>query len=178
MAHTINAKKAPKRHLVIHFFILLALAIFYIRYYNPVNIEKVCKNSAPLLVNNIHSCDAVEKVIGTLKSEGYIPLTLESDVAFGGLFREKFQREVFEVSGYKIRGDKNIGTARFKFINNKLSSIFFFPTAGSIIFELHPEKSSKDISVKHVTDLENKRYLIWSNNRLEEYVTWWIRRFS
>lgn len=178
MAHTTNIKKSTKKALLLFFFILLALTSIYVQYYSPVNTERACKNIHPILVGNIRSCSPIKEILSTLKADGYMPITLESSKDFGGIFRAEFNRNVFEIPNYQILGDENTGAAQFQFINGRLSAIIYFPTEPDLAFELYPEKKSKDITVEHLTNYQGRIYIYWSNNSLEKYISWWVRRFS
>lgn len=178
MGHTIKTKVLTIKYFTFAFLILVFFAIFYIRYHNPANIEKTCKSAHPLLVNNFRSCSLIEDVLSTLKENGYNPVILESSKYFGGIFREEFNTDIFEITNYQIQGDKNTGITRFKFINGRLVSIVHFPKETDFLFELYPQRNSEDVSVKHLSDFQGKKYMTWSNNHLEDYISWWIRRFS
>jgi hypothetical protein len=157
---------------------LIIFVAIMVKYHSPVDIERTCKDVSPPLVNGINSCSLVDQVQKTLQASGYNPVLLENTKPRNGLFRGQFHLQIFEVTNYKIDGDLNIGIAQFSFINGRLSSISYAPTTPDTIIKLYPEKKSESISVRHLTNYQGRLYILWSNDHLEDYIAWWISRFS
>jgi hypothetical protein len=157
-------------------FIIFTAIMF--KYHSPVDIERVCKDASPPLVNDINSCSLVDQVRMTLQASGYNPVLLENTKARGGLLRGQFHLQTFEITNFKVDGDSNMGITQFSFINGRLSSISYLPNTPDAIFKLYPEVKSESISVKHLTTYQGRQYISWSNEHLEAYVRWWISRSS
>ncbi|WP_434702334.1 hypothetical protein J3P85_15700 [Pseudomonas sp. Z1-12] len=175
--HTINAiLKLPKTSATLIALMSVASAAIVLRYQEPVSIERICEESPPLLINNFNSCGHIDQTLSSLEAQGYKPTTLESLEKNSGLLRKKFSLKIFEVPYYKI--DSNTGTAQFGFINGRLFSISYFPKASDTVFEKHPANKSGTLTVKHLSSRQGLKYISWSNNYLETYITWWISRFS
>ncbi|WP_434701985.1 hypothetical protein [Pseudomonas sp. D1-36] len=175
--HTINIiLKISKRTAVLVALAVVFFAAFQLRYKEPVNIELACEGTPPLLTNNINSCGFVDQTLSFLEAEGYKPVILESSEKNSGLLRKKFSLKIFEVSNYKI--DNDTGSAQFSFINGRLFAISYFPKASDTVFERYPASKSEALTIKHLTNHQGLKYISWSNNHLEAYITWWISRFS
>ena len=175
--HTINTiPKMSKKTATLITLVAVIFAAIGFRYQEPVNIERVCEDSPPLLINNINSCSFVDQTLNFLEAEGYKPVILENSEKNSGLLRKKFSLKIFEVPNYKI--DNNTGPAQFGFINGRLFAISYFPKASDTVFERHPASRSETLTVKHLTNHQGLKYISWSNNHLETYITWWISRFS
>lgn len=156
--------------------VTVVFAAIGLRYQEPVNIERACENSRPPLVNNFNSCSSVDQTLNAIETEGYKPAILENSEKNSGLLRKKFSLKIFEVPNYKI--DNSIGPAQFSFINGRLFAISYFPKTSDTVFERHPASKSETLTVKHLTNHQGLKYISWSNNHLETYITWWISRFS
>ncbi|WP_148272461.1 hypothetical protein [Pseudomonas ogarae] len=173
---TINTLKLSKKTAALIALATVFFAAIGLRYQEPVNIERACEGSPPLLINNLNSCSLVGQTLNFLEAEGYKPAILESSEKNSGLLRKKFSLKIFEVPNYKI--DNNTGPAQFSFINGRLFAISYFPKASDTVFERHPASKSETLTVKHLTNHQGLKYISWSNNHLETYITWWISRFS
>lgn len=175
--HTINTiLKLSKTLAALITLMTVVFATVGLRYQEPVNIERVCEDSPPLLINNLNSCSFVGQTLNLLEAEGYKPVVLESSEKNSGFLRKKFSLKIFEVPNYKI--DNSTGPAQFSFINGRLFAVSYFQKASDTVFEKHPESKSETLTVKHLTNHQGLKYISWSNNHLEFYITWWIPRFS
>lgn len=175
--HTINTILKLSKTLAA----LIALAtVFFaaagLRYQEPVNIERVCEDSPPPLINNFNSCSLVDQTLDFLEAEDYKPVLLESSEKNSGLLRKKFSLKIFEVPNYKM--NNSTGPAQFSFINGRLFATSYFPKASDTVFERRPTSKSETLTVKQLTNHQGLKYISWSNNHLEAYITWWISRFS
>lgn len=175
--HTINTfLKLSKTSAALIALVTVVFATIGLRYQEPVNIERACADSPPLLINNFNSCSFVDQTLSLLETEGYKPVILENSEKNSGLLRKKFSLKIFEVPNYKI--DNSTGPAQFSFINGRLFAISYFPKVSDAVFERHPASKSEALTVKHLTNHQGLKYISWSNNYLETYITWWISRFS
>lgn len=148
------------------------------QYYYPADIDQICEKESPLLVNNIQSCSLTQSLISDLKNQGYTPIILESSESSRGPFKAKFNYEVFEVLNFKIDENSGSGTAQFRFINGRLFSIVYTPEKSGSTFELFPENKTESITIRHSSNPQGLKSISWSNNQLEAYISWWIRRFA
>ncbi|WP_139211584.1 hypothetical protein [Pseudomonas sp. NFACC08-1] len=155
--------------------VTVVFAVIGLKYQEPVNIERVCEDSPPL-TNNFNSCSLVDQTLDFLEAEGYKPVLLESSEKNSGLLRKKFSLKIFEVPNYKM--NNSTAPAQFSFINGRLFATSYFPKASDTVFERHPASKSETLTVKHLTNHQGLKYISWSNNYLETYITWWISRFS
>lgn len=112
---------------------VVVFAAIGFRYQEPVNIERVCEDSPPLLINNFHSCSLIDQTLNFLEAEGYKPVILESSEKNSGLLRKKISLTIFEVPNYKI--DNDTGSAQFSFINGRLFAILYFPKASDTVLQ-------------------------------------------
>jgi hypothetical protein len=158
--------------------VLIGSIVIAVKYQKPVDIESVCKEASQPLVNDISSCSPIDKTLRSLEVEGYKPLVLESSKQSKGLLREKFYLQIFEVKNYKLNNYTDTGAAQFRFINGRLFAISYFPNTPNTAFKQYPESQSGTITVKHLINYQEKKYILWSDDRLEAYITWWISKFS
>ena len=178
MAHIIKYRISTLTIASLILLLACSFAFIVARYYYPANLDQMCDSNSPLLVNDIHSCSLIEQVVSNLEHESYTLITLEKSNTSRGPFKARFDYKIFEINNYKIEGDPNSGVAQFRFINGRLSSIAYTPKNPESVFNLYPEKESNETSVRHSTNYQGLKYISWSNNQLESYITWWIRRFA
>ena len=178
MAPIIKRRHSKTATTLAVFLLACFVAVIAAKYYYPADIDQICENESPLLVNNIQSCSLTQSLISDLENQGYTPILLESSESSRGPFKAKLDYKVFEVFNFKIDGDSGSGTARFRFINGRLSSIVYAPEKSGSAFELFPENKTESISIQHSSNPGRVKSVSWSNNKLEAYISWWIRRFA
>ncbi len=159
-------------------FLICFFAVIAAKYYYPADVDQICQKESPLLVNNIHSCSLTQQIVNNLEIEGYTPVLLENSKQSRGPFKARFDYQIFEINNYKINGDPSGGIAQFRFINGRLSSIVYTPKKPESVLELYPENRTNAISIQHSSNYQGLKYISWSNNQLESYISWWIRRFA
>ncbi|WP_339494155.1 hypothetical protein [Pseudomonas sp. RA_105y_Pfl2_P56] len=178
MARIIEPRHSKSAIKLAVFFLSCFVVAIAVQYYYPADIDQICEKESPTLVNNIHSCSLTQPLIKDLEHQGYTPIVLESSESRRGPFKAKFDYKIYEVQNFKIHGASGSGPAQFRFINGRLSSIVYTPKKSDSAFELYPENKSTSTSIKHSSNHEGLKYITWSNNQLESYISWWIWRFA
>ena len=150
----------------------------YIRYFGLVTASEICDRNSVSLFQDWSSCASPSEVRNALVRrnitfETKIDTKKEADWTRPGLVITVMTTGLTEWKGI-------VGTARFEFVNDRLSSISIFPSEDNVesAESFTTTENTSNLGRKSGTNYLGSKYVRWYDQRLETYIRSWIDRFS
>lgn len=164
----------------------LALALVFL-FLKPTYSERKITNSTQLIepFNSLTSPSQAENI---LKSGNYAFMVLENSRLNDGDKRPKFNILTWKIEKFEHLGTK--GNLTISFFNEKMVSTRFYPSDVSGYIDVLSKKYDLDFKTDTTTsippktglhyykDLEDKFYIEWQDEELQEQVDEWIKNYS